>query len=134
MGRLALGRQQRGLILDCEVVRLVAKPVPPAEKLANLLFGLFEQVSAAGLDINRVDMVDVEQTPHRGPQWDENQVVLVKTVGVHAFGGGEADDFEWNTADAELKPNWIGLAEEVRGGRRPKHGDTPPGPVFLGVK
>ena len=65
LGRLALGCQQRGLVLDREVVGLVAQPVPLAEKLPNLFLGLIKQFGALGLDVDRVDVIDVEQSAHR---------------------------------------------------------------------
>ena len=77
MGGLTLSCQQGGLILDREVVGPVAKPVPLAEQILNLVFGLLQQFGALGLNVNRVDVIDVEQSAHGRRQWNENKIVLV---------------------------------------------------------
>ena len=44
--------------MDREVIGLVAKPVPLAEKLPDLLLGLIEQFGVMDLDVDRVNVIE----------------------------------------------------------------------------
>ena len=136
LSRFSFPFDQGGLVLDREIVPLAFQPVTLAEHVPDFLLGSVEPVAPLRLDIDRLDVDHVHQSPHGRPEGHDDDVVLVQAVGVHALGLRHADNLERHTSssNADVLADGVCFAEQIFNRSRAEHRHAAGSMVLLGVK